>query len=90
MVKRFQKMGLLMLAILGVILLAGAVAFFHPLTRRPSPGGLTVGRAVEYDASRGDSATDRFGDGRTGARPRDRRRDRTGRLRCRLEECGVV
>src|SRR5258708_5750003 len=62
MVKRFQKTGLLMLAILGVILLAGAVAFFHPLTRRPSPGGLTVGRAVEYDAGRGD-ATDRFGDG---------------------------
>src|SRR5260370_31034411 len=63
MVKIFQKSGLLMLAILGMILLAGAVAFFHPLTRGPSSGAPTVGRAVEYDASRGDNGTDRFGDG---------------------------
>ena len=63
MVKSFQKSGMLMLAILGMILLAGAVAFFHPLTRGPSSGAPTVGRAVEYDASRGDNGTDRFGDG---------------------------
>src|SRR5260370_32277830 len=63
MVKSFQKSGMLMLAILGMILLAGAVAFFHPLTRGPSSGAPTVGRAVEYDASRGDNVTDRFGDG---------------------------
>ncbi len=63
MVKSFQKSGLLMLAILGAILMVGAVAFFHPLTQGPSPSGLTAGRAVEYEASRADSATDRFGDG---------------------------
>jgi uncharacterized protein YfaT (DUF1175 family) len=63
MMKSFQKTGLLMLAILGVFILAGAAAFFHSVTRGPSPGGLTVGRAVEYDTSRGDNTTDRFGDG---------------------------
>src|SRR5260370_8228506 len=63
MVKSFQKSGLLMLAILGAILMVGALAFFHPLTQGPSPSGLTAGRAVEYEASWADSATDRFGDG---------------------------
>ncbi len=63
MLKSSQKTGLLMLAILGAIILAGAVAFFHPVTRGSSPGGLTAGRAVEFDAGRGDIATDRFGDG---------------------------
>jgi len=63
MVKSFQKTGLLMLAIFGVIILTGAVAFFHPMTRGPSSGGITVGRMVDYDASRGDNASDRFGDG---------------------------
>ncbi len=63
MVKSFQKTGLLMLAILGVIILAGAIAFFHSAMRGPSPAGITVGRVVDYDAGRGDNATDRFGDG---------------------------
>jgi len=62
-VKSFQKSGLLMLTIFGAILLAGAAAFFHPLRQGPSQGDLTVGRAAGYDASRGDNATDRFGDG---------------------------
>ena len=52
-----------MLAILGAIILAGGVAFFHSVTPGPFPGGLAAGRAVEYDARRGDNATDRFGDG---------------------------
>src|SRR5260370_4557190 len=63
MVKSFQKSGMLVMAILGMMLLAGAVAFFQPLTRGPSSGAPTVGRAVEYDASRGGNSTDRFGDG---------------------------
>jgi uncharacterized protein len=63
MVKSFQKTGLLMLAILGVVILAGAFAFFHPAMWGPSSGGSTTGRAVEYDARGGDTATDRFGDG---------------------------
>jgi len=62
MVKRFPKTGLLMLVILGVVILAGGVAFFHPLMRGPSPVGITAASAVDYDARRGD-ATDRFGDG---------------------------
>ena len=63
MVKRVQNTGPLMRVILGAILLAGAIAFFHPGMRGPSPAGITAGRAVEYEASRADSATDRFGDG---------------------------
>lgn len=63
MVKSFPKTGLLMLAILGVVILVGAFVFFHPVTQGTSPDGITVGRAVEYDASRADNATDRFGDG---------------------------
>src|SRR5260370_36940931 len=83
MVKSFQKSGMLMLAILGMILLAGAVAFFHPLTRGPSSGAPTVGRAVEYDASRGDNVTDRFGDGTPDFLRLDPPEDRDSfRLRC--------
>src|SRR5882757_9006219 len=52
-----------MLAILGVIILAGAVALFHPAMQGTSPGGITVRRAVESDIGKGDSDTDRFGDG---------------------------
>lgn len=63
MVKRVRKTGLLMLAILCAIIMASAVAFFHPVMRGLSPAGITVGKAVEYDANRGDNATDRFGDG---------------------------
>jgi uncharacterized protein len=62
-VKRFQKSGLLMLAILGVVLLAGTSAFFHLAMPGPSSGGLTAGIAAEYDANRADNATDRFADG---------------------------
>jgi uncharacterized protein len=63
MVKSFQKTGLLMLAILGAILLAGTLAFFHPAMWGPPSGGSTAGRAVEHDARGGDTATGRFGDG---------------------------
>src|SRR5437879_841669 len=63
MTKSSQKTGLLMLTILGAILLAGAAGFFHPVALGPSPAGITVGRAVEYDAPRGGNAADRFGDG---------------------------
>lgn len=63
MVKSFRKTGLLMRAILGVVILVGAFVFFHPVTHGTSPDGITVGGAVEYDASRADNATDRFGDG---------------------------
>jgi hypothetical protein len=63
MVKRVQETGLLMRVIFGAILLAGAIAFFHPAMRGPSPAGITAGSAVEYDTNRGDNATDRFGDG---------------------------
>ena len=63
MVKSFPKTGLPMVAILGVVILAGAFVFFHPVTQGNSPDGITVGIAVEYDASRADKATDHFGDG---------------------------
>lgn len=63
MLKSFPKTGLPMLAILGAILLAGAFAIFHPLKQGPSSSGLSAGREVGYDARRGDTATDRFGDG---------------------------
>lgn len=63
MVKSFRKTGLLMRAILGVVILAGAFVFFHPVTHGTSPDGITVGGVVEYDARRADNATDRFGDG---------------------------
>jgi uncharacterized protein len=62
-VKRFQKTGPLMLAILVVIILAGDVAFFYPAMLGPSPAGITAGSAVEYDGRGGDNVTDRFGDG---------------------------
>ena len=64
MVKSFPKTGPLMVAILGVVLLAGAVTFFHPLRHGPSANGLNVGRTAGYDAIiRADNAADRFGDG---------------------------
>jgi uncharacterized protein YfaT (DUF1175 family) len=63
MMQGFQKTGLQMLAILGAILLAGAIGFFTPAMRGPSPAGITARQATEYDASRGGNKTDRFGDG---------------------------
>jgi uncharacterized protein len=63
MVKSFHRTGLPMLAILAVILLAGAVAFFHPTMQGSSAASITAGSAVEQDASRADNASDRFGDG---------------------------
>jgi len=63
MTKSFRKTGLLMLTILGAILLAGATALFHPMELGPSPLGISTGRALDYDPSRGNNATDRFGDG---------------------------
>jgi uncharacterized protein len=62
-VKSFWKSGLLMMAILAVVILAGAVVFFHPTMRAPSPAGITAASALEYNANRTDNAADRFGDG---------------------------
>jgi uncharacterized protein YfaT (DUF1175 family) len=62
LVKSFRETGLVMLAILGVVILTGAAALFHPATPGP-PGGITVGRAQESEAGKHDSGTDRFGDG---------------------------
>ena len=61
--KSSRKTWLVMLAILGVVIWTGAVAFFHPVMPGPPPGGITVGRALESEVGKGDSATDRFGDG---------------------------
>ena len=61
--KSSRKTGLVMVAILGVVILTGAVAFFHPVMPGPPPGGITVGRALESEVGKGDSAADRFGDG---------------------------
>jgi uncharacterized protein YfaT (DUF1175 family) len=65
-VKSSRKTGLVMLAILGVIILTSAVALFHPAMPGPPQGGITVGRALESEAGKGDSASDRFGDGTPG------------------------
>ena len=61
--KSSRKTWLVMLAILGVVIWTSAVAFFHPVMPGPPPGGTTVGRALESEVGKGDSATDRFGDG---------------------------
>jgi uncharacterized protein YfaT (DUF1175 family) len=63
MVKSFQKTGLLMLAILGVSIVIGAGALFHPVAQKPSSVGPTAIRMVEAETSRRNQSSDRFGDG---------------------------
>ena len=63
MVKSFQKMGPLMLAILGMSIVIGTTVLFHWAPPEPSKHGATTIHAAQADPARGNASSDRFADG---------------------------